>query len=74
MERRLDRCLVMVRAASGEASALRTTPAMVLPTGSPPPSSGLTRGALIRRIDDEVIEGYGGSVFVKITMQWFVYL
>jgi hypothetical protein len=68
-ERRLGRCLVTVRAASGEASSLAT----MLPTSSPPPSSGLTRGALIRRFDDVSVEGYGGSVFAKITTEWLIY-
>jgi hypothetical protein len=48
-ERQLGRCLVTVRAASGEASVLGTVLATVLTTGSPPPSMGLMRGALIRR-------------------------
>jgi hypothetical protein len=49
-------------------------PVKVLPMGSPPPSGGLMRGALIRWFDDVSVEGYGGSVFEKITAQWLVYL
>jgi hypothetical protein len=64
-ERQLGQCLVTVRVASGEASAPGMAPTTVSPTGSPPPSSRLTRGALIRWIDDESVEGYGGSVFAK---------
>jgi hypothetical protein len=64
-ERHVGQCLVTVRAASGESSTLGMALVMVLSMGSPPPSSGLMRGALIRRIDDESIEGYGGSVFAK---------
>jgi hypothetical protein len=49
--RQLSRCLVTVRAVSGEASVPVTVPAIVLTTGSPPPSSGLMQGALIRWVD-----------------------
>jgi hypothetical protein len=47
--------LVTVRAVSGGASVL----AMVLTTGSPPPSSSLTEEALIRRVDGARLEGNG---------------
>jgi hypothetical protein len=50
-----------------------TAPVTVLPTGSPPPSSGLTRESLIWQIDNLSVEGYGGSVFAKITAQWLIY-
>jgi hypothetical protein len=45
-ERLFGRCLVTVRAVSGEASAPGTISMMVLTTGSPPPSSSLMQRGL----------------------------
>jgi hypothetical protein len=50
--RQLGQCLVTVRTVSGGASVS----AMVLTTGSPPPSSSLTEEALIRRVDGASLE------------------
>jgi hypothetical protein len=53
--RQVSRCLVTVRVVSGEASVS----VIVLTTGSPPPSSDLTQGAMIRWVDDASLEGNG---------------
>jgi hypothetical protein len=59
-ERQLGRCLVTVRAVSAEASVLGMALATVLTMGSPPPSSGMMQGALIRRVISVSLEGNGG--------------
>jgi hypothetical protein len=59
-ERQLGRCLVMVRAVFGEASVSGTVPTTVLSMGSPPPSSSLMLGALIRQFNGVSLEGNGG--------------
>jgi hypothetical protein len=60
MGRQLDQCLVTVRAVSSEASVLLTVLEMILTTGSPPPSSGLTQDALTRQVNGTSLEGNGG--------------
>jgi hypothetical protein len=49
--RRLDQCLVMVMAVSGEAATLMTVLTVVVIMCGPPPSSSLTREALTHRGD-----------------------
>jgi hypothetical protein len=59
MGRRLDQCLVMVMAVSGEAPTSTTLLTVVVTTCGPPPSSSLTREALTRRGDSVNSGGYG---------------
>jgi hypothetical protein len=56
MGRRLSRFVETTGATPGVA----LTPAVVVTMGGPPPSSSLTREALIRRIDGASSGGYGG--------------
>jgi hypothetical protein len=60
MGRQLGWFLKTVGAASGVVSALTTVLAAVVTKGSPPPSSSLTRVALIRWVDDASLGGNGG--------------
>jgi hypothetical protein len=50
MGRWLGRCLAMVRAVSGEASALRTAPVAAVAMGGPPPSNDSARKGSICRV------------------------
>jgi hypothetical protein len=59
MGRRFNQCLVTVMAVSGEAPAPMTISTVVVTTCDPPPSSSLTREALIRQGDDAISGGYG---------------
>jgi hypothetical protein len=56
MGRQLGRFMETAGVAPGVAPAV----AAVATTGGSPPSSSLTREALIQRVDDESLGGYGG--------------